>query len=533
MKKIQKNEKGIILLILGMMCLLLIWGMISFYGEPKNKAKTEKTEQALNILNKEIKKSERNIENKLIIYSANGYMGLMNKEGKAILDGEKEKIREVTSIANSPLFECKTKDYDTFYYHNEQGKLWDYNQIRLSISAFEKYDYAIYGDVVLNKMGIIHKSGNITVPAEEMQYSKDIESIYFSGNYFAKMVYSDGKVGIMNYKGEILIEKQSELSIMASVSPRNKIAVISRGEKDKALLHAEKGWILTFDEVSRKIKYIWYDENKEFFTFTTKDGLDGIFNGEGEIAQTASGEELYYSSIDTFNSNGLAHAETVEWKSVIIDQTGKMVVTTEELKEKNIDELMNLYSDGTMLATLKENGELSRVFIDEKMAIISQKKELIEVGEYVGFHLFRLERGNYSLLTSVDGTEIINLQEAKKADIFAFNEFMSCGIINFNNKDDTGEGLLDKEGNILYPIKKGRNFWIQEVKNTFKINILEEDYNKEEYFYVNKDGAQFYRKSVDGIFYVGEDLMMVVTKNGKTKVFDENGYLINQITLKK
>ncbi|MGC6768434.1 hypothetical protein [Enterococcus sp. LJL51] len=530
MKRIWKARKKVI--ILSGLVLIGICLAVGIYLEQEHRLEQEPDMG----FSTEIRQSDKTLENETLIYSAKGYMGLMDENGKILLNGVEEKITEIESIPNSKLFACQDENYKSFYYISGTNERLE-GDYSISKSAFSKGEYGAYRDTAINRLGIIKNNGEIIKAARDMKFEQ-VKSIYFETSYLATIHFTDGKSAVLNYKGELLTERFEDLYINSSDNPKVKGAIVQINDEE-GILHCEKGWTLTpVNAREKKIEDIYSYRDNTVAKYYTTDNQNGLIDENGEIIKTEDGSPLLFQSIGTFSSAGIATARSEFGEELIIDKTGKILMTGEEIEENELGSIYDFDKDGYALSYYRDK-EFNRsyVLIDENLKKAAVLDSDMDDYTYLGFGLLSArEVGNGSksyALVNIDGDILLSQEEAEKRKIHGITRFENSNFATIYNKA-YDNGLIDKNGKVLYTIKKDRSITLEKILNSWRVTLYKEGINgTNKKLYTNKDGECFYEENEDQPIFIGKDILMIVNSVGITEVFDQDGYLIDKIAVKE
>ena len=313
------------------------------------------------------------------------------------------------------------------------------------------------------------------------EQAKDVPLRYFP-------VYTDNKWGVINSKGEIIIEPTYDETI---IIPDNSKAVfictydVDYGKstyKTKVLNQKNEEIITGYDNVYALENYdnnnvLWYEKD---ILKVSKDGKYGLVDFSGK--QVA---ECNYTKIDTLKGTQNSLLTTKDGKLGIIDNTGTVILENEY---KTIRAISDKYENGyivqaqngkygvsgwnrTVLLETKYD-DIKQIYGDGKYFVVKEngKWKIVDTvgGSYLSdkFTDVKSINGNIAVITKdgkyglVSITDEETLLDTKYQEIkYATNDRY---IVKLNDKygivDSTGESLIEnKYNNIVY--RSGTNFY--------------------------------------------------------------------------
>ncbi|MCB5952335.1 hypothetical protein LI951_09685 [Enterococcus sp. BWT-B8] len=523
MRKIWKLHKKLILsgTVITGLTLAAVSGLWLFKYEESESRSGRNSQGAMET---KIKTSDQELKDEFLVYHSDGFMGLMDENGEIVLDAETERVKMIESLPNSSWFKCSRGDYTGFYFNTKNEWRIRTEEFSMDETSFVESNYSSYYNRETGNYGLISKDGkNIIEPGR----LSGLETLTSKNNYFMTASFADGKQGVFNIEGELLGKKFDDVVLLDTFNEHINVVAARINKEEFGIFHSEEGLILSPEEVKKEgINFINSYGAAPVALYSTVEGMDGIIDREGKIVRDEEGNKLLFHYISNFSSNGYASARTLEDEAVIIDETGKIAASSLKFSEKEIHNIYGFNPDGKAIAVFLNDGKETYGMIDEKLTILSTiKNKEISKPSYLGQDLLSV-RKNYNdespaLITST-GKELLSQEEAAEEEIIEIGPFTKNGLSVVAN-EEYDEGLLDKKGKILFPIEDGIVIRINQIKNIFVIERLNENNNTSEVIYTNIDGALLYKGSEDEQLLIGERRVMIVHSNGETEVFDENG----------
>lgn len=298
---------------------------------------------------------------KNILYEFNtGYTAGTEVYNVAIEDMNEDGLKDISIVTWVSYF----KDDDYFLIKSD---FYQMNDGRFYLNK-KTEDGEIVQDSIKNQ----ELSWEWIIEPGEFQY------LYFIGNGMVKAVDSDGKTGVFNEKGEVIVPfEYDDISefysgIACAIKDQRAIYIDVEGNKkwdcdyedaqgfseDKAAIKKDGKWGF-IDLQGEEIIFCQYDEVKPFseeIAAVKKDGKWGFINKEGN---PISG--CIYDDVKDFQEGYAAVMQNGLWG--FLDKSGKIQI---ELKYNNV----NSFSEGKAAVSILENET-------EKWAYINQEDQIV------------------------------------------------------------------------------------------------------------------------------------------------------------
>lgn len=507
---------------LGMMLLLSL-----FVSGCANK---EEAEQAAN-KEKLIKKAEKAIAERPIIYMSNNFMGLMDTTGTILMDGEKERVKEIEAFSNSTLLQYTTTMHEVFYFNTDSYQIFPENpELRIPNWTFKNSKYGRYEDPNLKKYGLILNDGTVVKEAKDMP--DGIRDFSFSNASFAHVRFKDGTSGLMNNEGNLLLKETEDLSYLEKEGEEGELAVI-RIEGSYGIVHEKKGLIFSPEEAKKlEITEIFPYAQRATAIYKTKEEKYGLINQEGKVVYEDE-EPVLFKYISPFSEKGLALAKSYG-DDLVINEAGEVVTVVADQRKEEARIVDGFLKENTILVRLGNVREEQYALMNEKFEVVKKFSSDYKASPiYLGNGLFSIrEVGADSFPTVINssGKEIFSKTESQTKEIHHFGKFTDSGLSIFSTKN-YDQGLVNQKGKILIEARKGSEIEIEQMQNSYQVSKSLPGKKPTKYYY-DKDGQLFYQSKEDEQIFLSKGLIMIVKPNGKTVVHDENGYLIKTIEAK-
>lgn len=478
-----------------------------------------------------ITQAEEVLAEKPVIYASGTFMGLMDSEGAILMDGENERITQITALSNSTLLEYTTTTHDVFYFNIDGYQVFTENpEFRIHSKTFRKSDYGSYEDSELDKFGLLLSDGTIVKEAQEMP--EGISEVVFRNSSFAYVYFRDGSYGLMNNEGTMLLEDIEDLTYLEEEGEDNPVAVL-RIDGSYGVVHKKKGLLLSPEEVKQlQIKNVFPYAQRAAAIYETEEGKYGLINQEGEVIYQED-EPLLFKTISPFSEKGLALAESYG-DDLIIDETGETVLEITDEQEEELSVINGFLDDDTILVAMGN-------FRDGNYALANEKLEVVEriSGSYenipfsLGKGLFSVKKDSgdtFPTIIDSSGKEILSKKESQEKGIYKLNKFKDSGLAVFYTEEQEA-GLLNQKGEILIDAKNDSEIDIEQIQNIYEVTESASGEKNKKHYY-DKDGQLFYQPKEEEQLFFSKGLIMVVKPDGETDVYDGNGYLIKTVKVK-
>ncbi|MCA5012073.1 MULTISPECIES: hypothetical protein [unclassified Enterococcus] len=510
----------------------LVIGIVLFLGIFVSGCTNE--EEAEQSTNKEklIKKAEKSIAERPIIYMSNNFMGLMDADGAILMDGEKERIKEIDAFSNSTLLQYTTTMHDVFYFNTESYQIFPENpELRIHNRTFENSKYGRYEDPKLKKYGLILSDGTLVKEAKDMP--DDISEFIFRNDNFADVHFKDDTEGLMNNEGKMLLKGIESFDYLEEEGIDTALAVV-KIDGGYGVVHDKKGLIFSPEEAKKmEITEIFPYGQRSVAIYKTEEGKYGLINQEGKVIYKDE-EPLLFEHISSFSEKGLALA-TSYGDDLVINEAGEVVTEVADEAEEGISVVDGFLKDDTILVRI---GKLH----DEKYGLMNEKFEVVKKFPdsyerppfYLGNGLFstqRLGENAFPAIINSSGKKVFSETESQTKEIYTFSKFTDSGLSIFNTKNHD-QGLVNQKGKILIEASNGSEIEIEKKQNVYQVSKSLPSKMSTKYYY-DKDGELFYQLKENEQLFLSKGLIMIVKPDGKTSVHDENGYLIKTIEVKK
>ncbi|OJG66838.1 hypothetical protein RV09_GL003307 [Enterococcus moraviensis] len=480
---------------------------------------------------KRIKKAEKSLAERPIVYMSNNFMGLMDDKGTILMDGEKGLVKEINAFANSTLMEYTTTMSDVLYVNTDSYQIFPENpEFRIPNWAFKNSKYGSYNDPELNKFGIVLNDGTLVKEAKDMP--DGISELIFRNARFAHVHFKGDTEGLMNNEGKMLLKGIESFDYLEEEGIDSTVAVV-KIDGSYGIVHEKKGLIFSPDEAKKlEITEIFPYAQRSAAIYKTEEGKYGLIDQEGDVIYEEE-EPLLFNSISSFSEKGLALARSYG-DDLIINEAGEVVSVVADEVEEDISAVDGFLKDNTILVRI---GNLH----EGKYGLMNEKFELVETFSgkyyrspfYLGNGLFSVQgQGEDAFPAIINSSEkkIFSETESQTKDIYMFSEFTDSGLSIFRTKNHD-EGLVNQKGKILMEAIEGSEIEIEKMQNIYQVSKSLPRKMPTKYYY-DKDGELFYQKKEDEQIFLSKGLIMIVKPNGKTVVHDENGYLIKTIEAK-
>ncbi|MGX7149927.1 WG repeat-containing protein [Enterococcus ureasiticus] len=508
--------------VLGIFLLLSV-----FVSGCTNKEEAEQSE------NKEklIKKAEKSIVERPIIYTSNNFMGLMDAEGTILMDGEKERVKELDAFSNSTLLEYTTTRYDVFYFNTDSYQIFPENpKFRIQNRTFENSKYGQYEDTDLNKFGLILNDGTLVKEAKDMPDS--IKGFSFRNANFAHVHFKDDTEGLMNNEGKMLLKGIESFDYQEEEGVDTALAVV-KIDGGYGIVHDKKGLIFSPEEAKKMgITEIFPYAQRSAAIYKTEEDKYGLINQQGKVIYEDE-EPLLFKHISSFSEKGLALAISYG-DDLVINEAGEVVTVVADEVDDDVSIVNGFLQDDTILVRI---GKLH----DEKYGLMNEKFELVEKFSgsyenspfYLGNGLFSIQKlgeDAFPAIITSSGKKIFSETQSQTKKIYTFSKFTDSGLSIFRTKDHN-EGLLNKKGKILIEATARSDIEIEKIQNIYQVTRNSSGGKYKKYYY-DKDGQLFYQTKENEQIFLSKGLIMIVKPGGITAVYDENGYLIKTVKAK-
>lgn len=490
----------------------------------------EEAEQSEN-KEKLIKKAEKSIAKRPIIYMSNNFMGLMDVDGTVLMDGKKERIKEIDAFSNSTLLQYTTTMHDVFYFNTDSYQIFPENpEFRIHNSTFENSKYGRYEDTNLNKLGLILNDGTLVKEAKDMP--DGISEFIFRNDSFAHVHFKDGTEGLMNNEGKLLLKDIESFDYLEEEGTDSMLAVV-KIDGDYGIVHEEKGLIFSPEEVKKlEITEIFPYVQRSAAIYKTEEGKYGLINQEGKVIYEAE-EPLLFKHISSFSEKGLALA-TSYGDDLVINEAGEVVTKVADEAEEGISVVDGFLKDDTILVRIGKLHDEKYGLTNEKFEVIKKFPDSYERAPfYLGKGLFSIQRLGeeaFPAIINSSGKKIFSETESQTNEIYTFSEFTDSGLSIFDTKNHD-QGLVNQKGKILIEASDSSEIEIEKKQNIYQVSKSLPGKMPTKYYY-DKDGELFYQLKENEQIFLSKGLIMIVKPNGKTSVHDENGYLIKTIEAK-
>ncbi|MGG5342059.1 hypothetical protein [Enterococcus sp. AZ192] len=491
-------------------------------------------EEAEQPTNKEklIKKAEKSIAERPIIYMSNNFMGLMDADGAILMDGEKERIKEIDAFSNSTLLQYTTTMHDVFYFNTESYQIFPENpELRIHNRTFENSKYGRYEDPNLKKYGLILSDGTLVKEAKDMP--DDISEFIFRNDNFAHVHFKDDTEGLMNNEGKVLLKGIESFDYLEEEGIDTALAVV-KIDGDYGVVHDKKGLIFSPEEAKKmEITEIFPYEQRSAAIYKTEEGKYGLINQEGKVIYEDE-EPLLFKHISSFSEKGLALA-TSYGDDLVINETGEVVTEVADEAEEGISVVDGFLKDDTILVRIGKLHDEKYGLMNEKFEVIKKFPDSYERAPfYLGKGLFSIQRlgeDAFPAIINSSGKKVFSETESQAKEIYTFSKFTDSGLSIFNTKNHD-QGLVNQKGKILIEANNGSEIEIEKMQNVYQVSKSLPSKMPTKYYY-DKDGELFYQLKENEQLFLSKGLIMIVKPDGKTSVYDENGYLIETIEVKK
>ncbi|WP_086314419.1 hypothetical protein A5821_001986 [Enterococcus sp. 7F3_DIV0205] len=490
----------------------------------------EEAEQSGN-KEKLIKKAEKSIAERPIIYMSNNFMGLMDVDGTVLMDGEKERIKEIDAFSNSTLLQYTTTMHDVFYFNTDSYQIFPENpELRIHNRTFENSKYGRYEDPKLKKYGLILSDGTLVKEAKDMP--DNISEFIFRNDNFAYVHFKDDTEGLMNNEGKMLLKGIESFDYLEKEGIETALAVV-KIDGGYGVVHDKKGLIFSPEEAKKmEITEIFPYEQRSAAIYKTEEGKYGLINQEGKVIYEEK-EPLLFKHISSFSEKGLALA-TSYGDDLVINEAGEVVTVVADETEEGVSVVDGFLKDDTILVRI---GKLH----DEKYGLMSEKFEVVKkfpdsyerAPFYLGNGLFSIQKlgeDSFPAIINSSGKKVFSETESQTKEIYTFRKFTDSGLSIFNTKNHD-QGLVNQKGKILIEANDGSEIEIEKMQNIYQVSKSLPGKMPTKYYY-DKDGELFYQLKENEQIFLSKGLIMLVKPDGKTSIHDENGYLIKTVEVK-
>ena len=331
----------------------------------------------------------------------------------------------------------------------------------------------------------------LRIPKVDVAKGKNVANSYIT-------VYTNDKWGVINSKGEIVVDAKYDNMIIIPDSTKNIFIcqedVDAENENYRSFAINDKGEKLysTYEQVEAMQNI---DENGTIFYDTNvlkveKDGKFGLinFNGKELIAPQ-------YDSITPLEKVSKSFVTELNGKKGLVDNAGSVII---ENLYAEILPLTNKYEDGYIVKN--EDGLYGLINYNKKQILECKYTKIMNV---CGSDMYVVKEGEDIKLVTADGkTKLLN----------SFSEAISIDNSNIIVKDNGKYGVISAEGDIIIPQE------YEELKYAFDGNYIAKKDNK--YGIINTSGQTQVDFKYDFISYMDEGFIEAEKEDGETDILD-------------
>ena len=471
-RKAKKNYKLPILLII---LLLLVIGIVSIVKIKNNK----------NILSEEV------TQYNYFITSINGKSGVIDKEGKIIIESKYDYIQ----IPNPerPIFVCLEGNDSKVLNEKNKEILTKYKNVQAipnnNTSIKNPYQTQVLSYKENDKYGLINLKGKkITKPVYE-----SIETLEYKDGILK--IKQDGKYGLIDLKGNEIIKPKYNL-------------ITTDGYYNEETKYDKAGYIVNV-RTDSGYRY-------GYINYRGKEMLDTMYTDIKRITEKKDDNVIYLVTYKNGKAGILKNGQTIienEYEDIEYDIENEIIILQKDVKQGVYD------FEGNMILPIQyENitfaGQYINAYKDEEFQVfdingILQNKESHKSIEKVnnGKYSITIDRDNKYGVIDANKNEIL---ENKYSYIeYAFDDYF---IITINGKS----GVVDGKNNIIIEPKKDI---IQNIRGTNIIQIIDSKTNISE-IYNNK--MEKVSTQNDARIYIKDDYIQIASLNN-IEYFDFDG----------
>ncbi|MBP2098912.1 WG repeat-containing protein [Enterococcus rivorum] len=390
-------------------------------------ANKEEVEQSEN-KEKMIKKAEKSIAERPIIYMSNNFMGLMDTKGTILMDGEKERIKEIDAFSNSTLLEYTTTMHDVFYFNTDSYQIFPENpELRIHNRSFENSKYGRYKDDNLNKFGLILNDGTLVKEAKDMP--DGISEFIFRNDSFAHVYFKGNTEGLMNNEGKMLLKDIENFDYLEEEGINTSLAVV-KIDGNYGVVHDKKGLIFSPEEAKKmEITEIFPYEQRSAAIYKTEEGEYGLIDQQGKVVYEAE-EPLLFQYISSFSEKGFALAQSYG-DDLVINEAGEVVTVVSEEVEAGVSVFHGFLKDDTILVRIGKLHDEKYGLMNEKFEVVKEFPDSYErTPFYLGNGLFSIQRlgeDAFPAIINSSGKKLFSEKESQTKEIYDFSKFTDSG----------------------------------------------------------------------------------------------------------
>lgn len=483
------------------------------------------------VINKNKRKLEEYVKpeyNYFAMYSENGKVGVIDKEGKLLL--KPEYLDVFIPNPSKPVFVCYTTNSETYKFLNDKGEelYKDYE----AVTALQTSDLNLEFDKNFlrfkkdDKYGLIDYEGNVIVSAsyDELSSLKNRP-----GEILAK---KKDKVGVIDSSGQTKIELKYDSIVGDEYFTEDygysKAGYIVGTKGSNGFTYgylncfAEKVLNSDFESISRVLRY----DDEDAYLIVMANGKKGVYKNSKKIIDQkyqninyADSSKIFVvkrnSNYGIFNTNG---KEVLPVRFKAYNLAGDYVsVETSEGEKELYDVNGNKVSNLNYRSVQASGNKNSYIAIDDNgfYSIITNGETISDNYTFISYafgnyFIFKNQEGFYGLLDIYSGTKI-------EPNQYTF-------MLKIDGKDAieamTSDGMRDIYSANIEKVLSVQNAVIEAIDENYT-----SVHSNTECFYINKNGQVVSNKEV-----YPENSIFAFKENGKWGYQDKDGKVVIEPT---